>query len=99
MLSSILKDAAPLVTDLRPELPRDLARIIRRCLAKDPEERYQSAKDLRNDLRALKEDSDSGELARRSAATITPPPRVPSPVLPQGCDQPDAGFGLPRWGW
>ena len=43
----------------RSDLPRDLGRIVKRCLAKDPEERYQTAKDLRNDLKALKEDSDS----------------------------------------
>jgi Tol biopolymer transport system component len=73
VLSSVLKDTPPLVTDLRPELPRDIARIIRQCLAKDPEERYQSAKDLRNDLKVLKEESDSSELARRSTAAATPP--------------------------
>jgi eukaryotic-like serine/threonine-protein kinase len=72
VLSSVLKDTPPLVTDLRPELPREIARIIKHCLAKDPEERYQSAKDLRNDLKALKEDSDSGELVRQSAPTAAP---------------------------
>ena len=51
------------VTDLRAELPRDLARIVRRCLSKDPEDRYQTAKDLRNELRALKEDLSSGAVA------------------------------------
>jgi serine/threonine protein kinase len=45
----ILKDTPRSVTDLNPALPRDLGRIIRRALAKDPERRYQSAKDLRND--------------------------------------------------
>jgi hypothetical protein len=67
VLSAVLKDTPPLVTDLRSDLPRDLGRIVKRCLAKDPEERYQSAKDLRNDLKALKEDSDSAEIARRDA--------------------------------
>ena len=32
-------------------LPRDLQRILRRCLAKDPEQRYQSMRDLAFDLR------------------------------------------------
>ena len=54
VLSSILRDTPPSVTDIKPGLPRDLGRIIRRCLAKDPEDRYQTAKDLRNDLRGLR---------------------------------------------
>jgi serine/threonine-protein kinase len=36
----------PLVTDLRPDVPADLAAIIARCLAKDPTARFQSASDL-----------------------------------------------------
>ena len=59
ILSSILKDTPASLTDLKANLPRDLARIVRRCLSKDPEDRYQTAKDLRNDLRALKEDPSS----------------------------------------
>ena len=72
VLSAMLKDTPPLVTDLRPHLPRDLGRMVKRCLAKDPEERYQTAKDLRNDLKALKEDSDSGDLAKGSVSVSVP---------------------------
>jgi eukaryotic-like serine/threonine-protein kinase len=71
-LSAILKETPRSVTELRQDLPREFARIVRRCLAKDPEERYQTAKDLRNDLRSLKEDLDTGEVSRdatRSAVT------------------------------
>jgi Tol biopolymer transport system component len=63
VLASILKDTPKTVTDVRPGLPRDFARIIRRALAKDPEQRYQTAKDFRNDLQTLKDDLTSGELA------------------------------------
>jgi serine/threonine protein kinase len=42
-----MKDTPASVSDLKPELPRELARIIRHCLAKDPEDRYQTAKDIR----------------------------------------------------
>ena len=63
LLSSIIKDTPSSLTDLKADLPRDLARIVRRCLSKDPEDRYQTAKDLRNDLRALKEDLSSGAVA------------------------------------
>ena len=76
VISSILKDTPSSVTDLKPGLPSDLARIVKRCLAKDPERRYQTAVDLRNDLDELKAGIDSGEIpasrARRSpAATAT----------------------------
>jgi len=60
VISSILKDSPSSVTDLRPDLPRELARILKRALNKDPEHRYQTAKDLRNDLQELKQDLDRG---------------------------------------
>ena len=39
LISAILRDDPPLVTDLRTDLPSDLARVIRRCLEKDPRHR------------------------------------------------------------
>src|SRR5262245_18697569 len=68
IISSILKDTPALVTDLNPRLPADLARIVRRCLAKDPTRRYQTPVDLRNELEDLKQDIDSGV-----SATMTRP--------------------------
>jgi eukaryotic-like serine/threonine-protein kinase len=53
LTSAILRDTPPLVTDLRPDLPGDLARIIRRCLEKDPRYRVQTARDVSNELRDL----------------------------------------------
>jgi serine/threonine protein kinase/Tfp pilus assembly protein PilF len=61
VLSSILKDTPCAVTELRPDLPQELSRIIKRCLVKDPEYRYQSAKDMRNELRDLQHASDRGD--------------------------------------
>ena len=71
VLSAIIKDTPASVTDLRPDLPRDVGRVLRRCLAKDPEERYQTAKDLRDDLRLLKEDVDSDASGRTQPVTAT----------------------------
>jgi eukaryotic-like serine/threonine-protein kinase len=62
ILSAILKDPPKPISSIRPDVPRELARIIKRALQKDPEQRYQTAKDLRNDLQLLKAESDSGEL-------------------------------------
>jgi hypothetical protein len=68
VLAAILKDTPKSVTERRPDLPRDFARIVRRALAKDPEQRYQSAKDLRNDLQTLKDDLTSGDLSASTPA-------------------------------
>jgi len=56
IISSILRDTPPPVNTLRPEVSPDLARIVRRCLSKDPVSRYQSARDLHIELRELAEE-------------------------------------------
>jgi Tol biopolymer transport system component len=71
-LSAILRDTPPSVTELNPALPPLLGRIIRRCLVKDPERRFQNAKDLRNELEELKQDLASGEMSEGVA--VAPPP-------------------------
>ena len=72
IISSILKDNPAPVTDLNPRLPADLARIIRRCLAKDPGRRYQTAADLRNELEDLKQEADSGVSAITTRPAVRP---------------------------
>jgi serine/threonine protein kinase len=66
VLSSILRDTPKNVTDVNPALPRDVSRIVRHCLAKEPDGRYQSARDLRHDLDDLAQGMSSGELDRPS---------------------------------
>jgi serine/threonine protein kinase len=61
IISSIVKDTPKSVTELNPALPRELGRIVRRALVKDPSRRYQTAADLRNDLEELKASLDSGD--------------------------------------
>ena len=53
ILSSILKDVPTPLAQIRPDLPSDLDRIVRRCLAKDPGRRYQTALDVRNEMEDL----------------------------------------------
>ena len=43
-------------------LPRELERVITRCLRKDPARRWQAMADVKVALRELKEESDSGAL-------------------------------------
>ena len=75
VLSAVLKENPRSASDLNPALPPAFVRVLKTLLQKDPERRYQSAKDLRNELRTLKEELDSGELARQ--APSTPAPRRP----------------------
>ena len=56
VVSSILKDRPRPLSDVKVDVPRDLARIVKRCLEKDPTRRFQSALDLRNELEDCKED-------------------------------------------
>ena len=56
-MSSILNEEPPGISQIVPNLPPALARVVHRCLEKNPEERFQSASDLAFALEAL---SDSG---------------------------------------
>ena len=81
-IGSILKEEPASITELRPTLPRHVGRILRRCLAKDPERRYQTAIDLRNELEELKQEIDSGVHATGpDAATRSRRFRVPLLML------------------
>jgi serine/threonine protein kinase/Tol biopolymer transport system component len=51
LLGAILKDDPPRASSLAPGAPTALDRLLSTCLAKDPDDRYQSARDLHRDLR------------------------------------------------
>ena len=74
-ITSILRDTPRPITELNHQLPRELARIVRHCLIKDAERRYQTAKDLRNDLEELNHDLESGEVTVSSATLSVGPTR------------------------
>jgi len=66
VLHSILHDTPHPVGELNPKVPSEVRRLIKRCLAKDPGERYQSMKDLALELGELAEEYD--QLAFRSSS-------------------------------
>ena len=70
LISSILRDEPPAVTDLRPDAPSDLARVIRRCLEKDPRHRVQTARDVSNEFRDLTRSSSRPTPASTSNARV-----------------------------
>ena len=50
----LMTDPQPMAA-LQPMTPASLERVVRECLAKDPEERWQSASDLASELKWIKE--------------------------------------------
>ncbi|MGA8430757.1 MAG: protein kinase [Candidatus Sulfotelmatobacter sp.] len=76
-------DAVP-VQQVNPVLPPRLDEIIHRLLEKDRDLRYQSAADLRGDLKRLKRDTESGRKVSHSSASVASVdtvPGLPSPPI------------------
>jgi eukaryotic-like serine/threonine-protein kinase len=53
LLLSIVQETPEPLRQIRPDLPEGLEQIVDKCLQKDREHRYQSASEIRNDLRQL----------------------------------------------
>jgi len=78
-LTAIIREEPEPIEQSNPKTPLPLRWIIERCLEKDPEERYESTKDLARDLarlrRHLPEATSSGELAAIPAGRGAEPDR------------------------
>jgi tetratricopeptide (TPR) repeat protein/TolB-like protein len=61
VISSILSHHPPDVSEIREGLPEYLSGVIRRCLEKAPENRYQSVRELEGDLESLRRSLRSGD--------------------------------------
>lgn len=65
VIYSIINDEQEPLTAIRTGVPVELERIVTRCLAKDPAERYQTALDLAADLRRAKSTGSTGKWQKR----------------------------------
>src|SRR5207247_7325506 len=66
-LHKIVHAPTPQIKEINAKAPDELQRIVRRCLAKDPEERYQTIKDLALDVKEV-----SQELTGAAVDTAVP---------------------------
>jgi eukaryotic-like serine/threonine-protein kinase len=96
IFESILNRNPPPANQLNPNLPPQFERILDRSLEKDRDLRYQSAAEMRAEMKILKRTLDS----QRTAAAHTSPvsssgPSVAAPpALPPSAAQPPASGGL-----
>ena len=67
-LAAVIKLQPKPPTQVVTTLPRDLERIILRCLRKEPERRFQTMADVKIELQEIKEESDSGTLSAQPTA-------------------------------
>jgi len=81
-LHKIVHGPTPLIRELNRAAPDELQRIVRRCLAKDPDERYQTIKDVAIELKELRRELQaSGADTTAPALTgslVTEPSEAPS---------------------
>jgi len=85
-LHKIIYDPAPAITDFNPSASPELQRAIRKCLAKEPEKRYQTIRDTANDLEELLEEMKGVSDVERS---VSPPTSTTTSSAPGSTD--DAG--------
>jgi eukaryotic-like serine/threonine-protein kinase len=72
LMAAIVAAEPPPLSSLQPQVPDSLERLVRRCLAKDPDDRWQTARDLAAELRWIAE---GGAGTAAAAPAITRRPR------------------------
>jgi len=69
LIGAILKDEPPPLTRDQPLAPAALNRIVATCLAKEPEDRWQTMRDLLRELKWVADGTSSSESAAAASAT------------------------------
>lgn len=83
LIAAILERQPPPITQLQPLTPPGLERVVRACLAKAPEDRWQHAGDIARQLAWLASETESGTVAPASGVLpgAARPARRRTPVL------------------
>jgi eukaryotic-like serine/threonine-protein kinase len=68
LIASILKEQPRPIAELQPLAPPGLDRVVQRCLAKDPDDRWQTARDLAHELKWIAQAGSQAGVAAPVAA-------------------------------
>ena len=79
LIGAVLHSEPPAISTIVPMAPPALERVVRRCLAKDPDDRWQSAQDVAAELRWINAESSA---VHPVASALTHPPRRRRERLP-----------------
>jgi len=60
VLAALMREQPKPASEVVPDLPRELDRVIQRCLQKEPARRFQHTLDLKLELEQIKEETDTG---------------------------------------
>ena len=88
-LSAIIRDDPPPIATLNPAVPDSLQRLVERCLAKQPDQRYADTSQIAAELRRVRDDVET--LPRREPAA------VPAKRPPGVAGEPGAGARRRLW--
>ncbi|MDO8677286.1 MAG: protein kinase [Acidobacteriota bacterium] len=73
VMASILRDHPRPVSELRPDMPEGVSRLVARCLEKAARDRVQSANDVLAELRALRRSWESGVMSGPAPGSASRP--------------------------
>lgn len=79
VMHRILHDKPEPIADINPAVPAELRRTIRRCLAKEPDRRFQSMKDVAIELAEIVEEFDQLSMASTTSSSGAPGAIAPLP--------------------
>jgi eukaryotic-like serine/threonine-protein kinase len=78
-LHMVVYEPAPPISEFNPSAPTELQHIVRRCLAKDPDDRYQSIKEVAIELKDLRRQMEGAGMD-----TTVPPSLASQTTRPSG---------------
>ena len=97
---AILEKTPPPIAELNPNLPDKFGEIVFKALEKDPDLRYQTAAEIRADLRRLERDVSSGKVTGTSpssaarATVVAPRPVSSAAVLIEQAERHKGAFSV-----